>query len=403
MLAPTDGEVELRRHWMLDPEVRFLNHGSFGACPRAVLEEQSRLRREMEANPVRFLARELEPRLDRALEALGAFVGAAPSDLAFVANATAAVNAVVRSLCFEPGDEILITDHAYEACANAVEYAASRAGARVVVARVPFPLASAAEVTGAVLDSVGPRVRLAVLDHITSPTALIWPIGDLVGALAQRGVDTLVDGAHAPGMVPLDIGALAPAYYAGNCHKWLCAPKGAGFLYVRRDRQERIAPAAVSDLASWARRGKSDFRARFDWTGTCDPTAALSVPVALEFIASLLPGGWPSVMASNRALALVARDVLCGALEQATPAPEDMLGAMAAVPLPIGGQSGSKGEGDPLQETLWREHRIEVPVYGWGNPARRIVRISAQLYNREQDFAELARALERSVCSRPER
>jgi isopenicillin-N epimerase len=379
----------LRRHWALDPAASFLNHGSFGACPAAVLAEQSRLRAQMESDPVRFLARELWDRLDEALAKLGAFVGAERADLAFVTNATAGVNAVLRSLVFKPGDEILITDHAYEACAEAARYVAARSGARVVVAQVPFPIESGTQILDAVLKAAGPRVRLALLDHVTSATALVWPIKELIAKLSERGIDTVVDGAHAPGMLALDIASLAPAYYAGNCHKWVCAPKGAGFLYVRRDRQEGIAPVSVSHLAAWAREGKSAFRARFDWTGTYDPTAGLSVPAAIEFVSSLLPGGWPAVMASNRELASRGRDILCEALEVQAPAPQDMLGAMAALLIP-----GAACDAiDPLQDALRREDNIDVPIFRWGNPPRRVLRISAQLYNIEDEFRRLASAL----------
>lgn len=366
----------MRRHWSLDPAIALLNHGSFGACPTAVLAVQWRLRAEMEADPVRFLARELAPRLEAALAELGAFIGAARADLAFVPNATAGVNAVLRSLPLGPGDEILVTDHAYEGCANAAACVAARTGARVVAARVPFPLRSSREVVDAVVSAAGPRVRLAMLDHVTSVTALVWPIAELVASLATRGIDTLVDGAHAPGMIPLDVSALGAAYYAGNCHKWICAPKGAGFLHVRRDRQESIAPAVIS-------RAGSTFRARFDWTGTWDPTAVLSVPAALEHMASLLPGGWPAVMAANRALALRARDILCESLRIEPPAPDEMLGAMASLVLP------EISAADTLQDRLAREG-IEVPVVAWGNPRRRIVRLSAQLYNTEDEFRRLA-------------
>jgi isopenicillin-N epimerase len=383
----------LRQHWNLDPEVSFLNHGSFGACPRTVLEEQGRLRDELETEPVRFLVRELESRLDRALQVLGAFVGAETCDLAFVPNATAGVNAVLRSLDFAPGDKILITDHAYGACDAAVRYVARRTGARVVVAHVPFPISSGDEVIQAVLEHAGPNVRLAMLDHVTSPTAVVFPIAELVSALAARGIDTLVDGAHAPGMLPLDIAALDAAYYVGNCHKWLCAPKGSGFLHVRRDRQDRIVPPVVSHGWTSRRADRSRFRQLFDWTGTSDPTAALSVPAALDFLPSLLPGGWPEVMAANRALAIRARNALCETLGLERPASDVMLGAMASVPLPGAAPEVPAGAIEPLQEALWRDERIEVPVFRWGDPPRRIVRVSAHLYNSDREALRLAHAI----------
>src|SRR3990167_1371429 len=285
----------MRELWPLERGVIFLNHGSFGACPAEVLRQQAALRDEMEAEPVRFLSRELDDRLAGARQALAAFVGADADDLAFVANATGGVNAVLRSLRFSPGDELLTTDHAYNACRNALDFAASRAGARVLVAMIPFPLAAPEEVVEAVLAHVTPRTRLALLDHITSPTGLVLPIERLVAALAGRGVEVLVDGAHAPGMVPLDLGVLGAAYYSGNCHKWLCAPKGSAFLWVRRDRQPDIRPLTISHGASATRPGRSRFRLEFDWTGTDDPTAWLTVPRAIEYLGSLLPGGWPEL------------------------------------------------------------------------------------------------------------
>src|SRR5262249_16600935 len=208
-----------REPFLLASDITFLNHGSFGACPRPVLDAQSRIREEMEREPVRFLARENDARIDAARAALAAFVGARPDDLVFVANATSGVNAVARSPRLEPGDEILTTDHAYNACRNALDWVAGRAGARVVVAAVPFPLAHEDEIVDAILGAVTPRTRLALIDHVTSPTALVFPVKRLIAQLQAAGVDVIVDGAHAPGMVLLDVAGLGAAYYPGNCHK----------------------------------------------------------------------------------------------------------------------------------------------------------------------------------------
>ncbi len=279
--------------WLLDPDLAFLNHGSFGSCPRPVVELREAMYREMERQPIDFLVRRLEARFDAAREALAAFVGADPEDVVAVPNATAGVNSVLRSLLFEPGDELLTTDHAYNACRNALEFVASRTGARVAVARVPFPLQGPGEVIEAVLAAVTPRTRLALLDHVTSPTGLVFPVRELVAELAARGVDTLVDGAHAPGMLPLDIRELGAAYYTGNCHKWICAPKGAGFLWVRRDLQEQVRPLSISHGTNRPRAGRSRFHDEFDWTGTDDPTPFLCVPAALRFLETALPGAGP--------------------------------------------------------------------------------------------------------------
>ena len=227
----------LAHHWTLDPKIDFLNHGSFGACPRPVLEAQAELRARMERQPLQFLARDLEGLLDDARAALGQFIGADPDDLAFVPNATTGVNTVIRSLELQPGDELLTTDHAYNACRNALRWH-EKHGAKVVVAAVPWPIAGPAQVTDAVLGGVTPRTRLVLLDQVTSPTGLVFPVDEIVGRLNERGIDTVIDGAHAPGMLPLNVRAIGAAYLTGNCHKCLCAPKGAEFLDVRRERQE---------------------------------------------------------------------------------------------------------------------------------------------------------------------
>ncbi len=381
--------------WRLDPEVTFLNHGSFGACPRAVLEVQQRLRDRMEAEPVRFLNRELEGLLDAARAELGAFVGADPDDLAFVPNATTGVNTVLRSLAFAPGDELLTSDHAYNACRNALEAAAARSGARVVLAPVPFPIDSPDRVAEAVLSRVTSRTRLALLDHVTSPTGLIWPIEGLVSELAARGVDTLVDGAHAPGMLALDLSAIGAAYYAGTCHKWICAPKGAGFLHVRRDRQHRVRPLSISHGANSPRTDRSRFRLEFDWTGTADPTAYLCVGEAIRYMGSLLPGGWRELRARNRATALAARAGLCRALGVPPPCPDEMIGSLAAVPVPdgVGPPRAAEREPDRLRMLLFDRFRLEVVVFTWLVSSVRILRVSAQLYNSAADYERLEKAL----------
>ena len=392
--------TDLAGLWALDPKVVFLNHGSFGACPREVLAHQAALRSEMEAEPVRFLSRELDERLDAARAALAGFLGADADDLAFVTNATSGVNAVVRSLAFAAGDELLTTDHAYNACRNALDFAAARSGARVVVAAVPFPVASPDAVLEAVLARVTPRTRLALLDHVTSPTGLVWPIERLIAALAERDIDVLVDGAHAPGMVPLNLATLGATYYSGNCHKWLCAPKGSAFLWVRRDRQADVRPLTISHGANMPRPGRSRFRVEFDWTGTSDPTAWMTVPRAIAYVGALLPGGWPAVMARNRALALEARRRLCAAAGTPAPCPDDMIGSLASVILPDGpaAEIGWRRP-DPLQRRLFEAWGIEVPVMSWPAPPRRLVRVSAQLYNTGEDSARLAGALAKELAA----
>lgn len=391
----------LARHWTLDPDIAFLNHGSFGACPAPVQAVQQQLRDRIERQPVQFFVRDLEGLLDEARASLATFLGADADDLALVPNATTGVNAVLRSLNLNPGDELLTTNHEYNACRNALEFVAERAGATVVVADIPLPLASSQQAAAIILDAVTPRTRLALLDHITSQTALILPIEELTTALAELGIPVLVDGAHAPGMVPVDLNKLGAAYYTGNCHKWLCAPKGAGFLHVRKEYQESVRPAIISHGANSTRRDRSRFLAEFDWTGTTDPTAALSVPAALEFMGSLLPGDWDAVRERNHSLALAARSLLCTELDLEPLCPDDMIGAIASLPLPPGSGEppSSPLYADPLQDTLLERYSIEVPVIPWPAAPQRLVRISAQVYNTLDDYQRLADALREVFAS----
>lgn len=403
------------RHWLLDPEVTFLNHGSYGACPMPVLEAQAEWRARMERQPVAFF-HAIDEHLDHARGRLAAFLGSDSDDLAFLPNATTGVNTVVSSLEFQPTDEILTTDHEYNACRNVAQGAAARSGARLVVARVPFPVDGPDEVIDAIMAAVTPRTRLALISHVTTSTALVWPIEQIVARLAEQGIDTLVDGAHAPGMVPLDLAALADlgaAYYSGNCHKWLCAPKGSGFLWVRRDRQNLICPLTTSHGANSPRRDRSPFRLQFDWLGTLDPTAYLAVPAAIDFMASLAPGGWPELISLNRAKALAGRRVLIDQLGLMPGAPDEMIGSMATFELPTNlapglsepdpdDPAGATYSPDPLRDALIDEDQIEVQVSGWpltpaDGPRRRLMRISAQPYNRPTDYERLGAALARRL------
>jgi isopenicillin-N epimerase len=384
---------ELHARFALDPSVVFLNHGSFGACPREVLAAQTEMRARLEAEPVRFFMRELPGLLEEARAEAASFVGARPEDFVFVRNASSGVNAVVASTPLAPGDELLTTSHAYAACRYTLDFHAARTGARVVVADVPFPIAGPDAVVDAVLGAVSARTRLALVDHVTSPTGLVFPIERIARALEERGVPVVVDGAHAPGMVPLDVGAIGASYYTGNFHKWVCAPKGAGMLHVRADRHEGLHPTVISHGYGF-RGDKPALHAEFDWCGTDDPTSWLCVPAALRALASMVPGGFAELRERNHALALEARRILCEALGVGRPAPDAMIGALVALPL-AGAADGMAGhfEIDPLQSALFERHSIEVPVFHFPEPGRRCIRVSAQLYNDIADYERLAAAL----------
>lgn len=389
---------ELKTHWGLDPEVTYLNHGSFGACPKVVLAELHRLQAELESEPATFLTRMARERLLAARRSLGQFVGANPDDLAFLPNVTTALNAVLRSLPLRAGDELIVSSHEYNASRNILEYVAQKTQSRVVVVEIPFPIAGPDVVMERMRDAITRRTRLALVDHVTSATGMLMPLAELIGLFHERDVEVMVDGAHAPGMIPLDIEALAPDYYTGNCHKWICAPKGAGFLYVRPDLQEQVRPAVISHGANAGLVGNARFRAEFEWTGTRDITPWLCVPSAISCMGSLLPGGWPEVMDRNHALAVEGRALLAASLGVELPCPDDMLGSLATLHLPESARfeaaaSASALDLNPLQEALFHQHKIEMPVLSCPESGRPMLRVSAQLYNELDDYERLARAL----------
>ncbi len=308
--------------WDLDPSITFLNHGSFGACPRPVLEAQWGLIRELESNPLKFLGREFEDRLDAARAEVAAFLNADPEGLVVVPNATTGVATVLGSVRLRPGDELLTTNHEYNATLNALAAVADRARARVVRVAIPVPIRHAEEAVEALLTAVTPRTRLALISHVTSVSGLVLPIETIVRELNRLGVDTIVDAAHAPGMIPVDVQALGAAYWTGNGHKWLCGPKGAGFLHVREDRRDTVLPLVTSHGRNDPRTERPPLWKEFDWQGTSDPTAFLALPEAIRVIGGLQPGGWAAHMADNRALALDARRRLNTALGLEPIAPE---------------------------------------------------------------------------------
>ena len=379
--------------WGFDSKIAFLNHGSFGACPLPVLEYQRQLKEELDRESMEFFIHRTQPLLDQSRKTLCELIGADPSDLVFVGNVTAGVNAVLRSLTFQADDEILATAHDYNACRNVANYVAGRFGAKVVEVPLPLPIESPEQVVEAVLARVTPRTKLAMLDHITSPTAIVFPIEEIVRRLAEREVDVLVDGAHGPGMVPLDLRGMGVAYYTGNCHKWLCSPKGAGFLYVRPDRQEGILPPILGHGYNKPRPGYTRFQDLFDWPGTFDPTAWLCVGRSIECLSGLLPGGLPALMRRNHELAVWARRMLIERLAATPICPESMLGSTAAVILPfdIGDRLDETTSPTPshwLNNELREKHGIEAVIYHYPAPPQGILRVSARRTTRRSSMCD---------------
>jgi isopenicillin-N epimerase len=341
------------------------------------------------------MMKDLQPALDVSRRVLADFVGADTEGLVFVPNATVGINTVFRSMEAQlgPGDEIIATDHAYNACRNVAEVAALRSGATLVEVRGPFPVESAEEIVDAVLARVTTSTRLVMIDAVTSPTAIVVPLKRLITNLEPE-IPVVVDAAHAPGMIDLDLSSLGASFVVGNCHKWMCAPKAAGFMYVRGDRRPEMVPATVSH--GWnteSPTGGSRFHNLFDWAGTDDPSARLSIPAAIGTIGEMHEGGWPGVMAANRTMVLEGREMICDALGLPVPVPATAIGSMATIELPGTRGPGMAGDLDPLTEQLREKRNIEVPVFVWRDWPHRMLRISAQLYNLLSDYEKLANAL----------
>ena len=375
--------------WALDPATTHLNHGSFGACPWPVLDEQQRLRRELEANPTRWFDVEYPSAVREAREALAGFVGSDPAAVAFATNTTQAVNMAVRAVVarLAPGDEVLVTSHAYPACRFALDAITAAAAVVVRVVEIPEVLDGPAELAAIVLGAVGPRTRAVLIDHVESGTGVVVPVGEVVAAL-EPDVVVIVDGAHAPGMLELDLDALGASFYAGNLHKWVCAPKGAAFVRVAAGWRDEVVPLTVSH--GWGDERSADggrFHALFDWPGTSDPTAWLSVPAAIREIGAAHPGGWAGVRAANRALVLAAQALMCDELGSTPPVPASMVGSLAVVPL-TGRAAGATG---PELTAHARSRGFEAKFVVAGG--RVGLRLSAHLYNTIDDYVRCAEAL----------
>ena len=396
MNRPRKGD--LAEPWPLDPNTVFLTHGSFGATPSAIMDEQRRIRALMEKDPVRFFERENIGLWDDARRALSKFVNADVDGMVFVSNATQGINTVLRSLRLQPGDEIIVPDHSYQACWNAVDFVTERSGAKTVVVEVPFRVEGPQEVLDIIMGAVTDRTVLALIDTVTSPTGMRMPFEELTLQLQSRGVDVLLDAAHGPGIVPLDLSELAPAYCTGNCHKWLCSPKGSAFLHIREDRKHLVRPLNISHGAAFEGDAQEKFEFEFAWPGTQDPSAWMCIPKAIEYLGDLVEGGWPEIMRRNHALAIEGRGILCEALGTSPPFPDSMVSALASVEITTEGEVGPMSlEGDPFHNLLLDEYGIQVPVMPWRHHGVRYIRISAQLYNHQDEYRYLAEALGRSL------
>jgi isopenicillin-N epimerase len=386
--ADTTPIAEAGRHYLLRRDVTFLNHGSFGACPRPVFDAYQRWQRELQAEPVEFLGRRLKGLLAEARQQLAVYLGTHATNIVFVPNATHGINIIARSLNFEPGDEVLGTDHEYGAVERTWRFICEQCGAHCRSQRITLPVASQEEIVEQLWQGVTERTRAIVVSHITSPTAIMFPVEEICRRARAAGVLMVIDGAHAPGQLDLDLDGLGADYYVGNFHKWLSAPVGAGFLYARPEHQLLLKPLVVS--WGWQARdpGPTPFHDLFDWIGTDDPSAYLSVPAAITFQAE---HEWSQVRAACHQLAVQARNRIAThtGLPQICPDTMDWWGQMCAVPLPAEGAMPTK----ELQRRLWDEYQVEVPVTEW--QGWHLLRVSIQAYNSPHDVDRLLIGLSR--------
>ena len=374
---------KLKDEFLLDPSVIYLNHGSFGACPRPVFEAYQRWQLELEREPVDFIGRRRGARMAEARARLAAFLGVEASEVVYFPNPTTAANMAVRSLTLGPGDEVLTTDHEYGAMNRTWDFYAQRAGFSYVHRPMPLPMTTPEAFVEAFWGGVNARTRVIFISHITSPTALRFPVEAICRRARAAGILTIIDGAHAPGQIPLDLHALGADIYLGAAHKWLCAPKGSAFLYARPETQSMLLPLVVSFGYDSAAPGESRFIDYHEYQGTRDFSAYLATPAAIDFQAA---HDWPAVRADCHALVQTARkriNDLTG-LEPICPDSTDWFGQMATIRLPAidFGRVGSQ---------LWERYRIEVPLVDWNGQA--FVRLSCQAYNSAEDVEALIRAL----------
>lgn len=385
---------ELANYWSLESSRLFLNHGSFGACPDFVIAEQRKWQDLMEQEPVQFFEELMPDLLLKSRKALGAFLSCPADDLALVSNATSGVNTVLRSLHFEEGDEILVPNHAYQACRNSIDFVAQRWGAKVVEVAIPFPIEGPQIVIDLMKSACTPLTKLVMIDTVTSPTGLRMPFEELTAHFEENGVEVLLDAAHGIGMIPLNLEKLGASYVTSNCHKWLCAPKGSAFLYVRKDKQSKIQPLTISHGHTFPLGDTTRFRHEFDWTGTQDISGWCALPAVIEGMAKLVEGGWETIMEHNHDLAIQGRNILCERLGIQPPCPDEMIACISTIQLP--GELVTPElmhEPDPLHQILSETYNIQVPVWSWPSPAGRYLRISAQLYNSIEQYEQLADAL----------
>jgi isopenicillin-N epimerase len=379
--------------FMIEKGFTALNHGSYGAVPGAILEYQYSLINRMESLTTRFFTRELSALLEGSLSTLCDFINTPYESTVFIKNATTAANAVLKSVPFEKGDEVVTTNLIYASCRKALDHITSQKGVKVHKVEIPFPAKDKITISNKIMEKVNERTKLIFIDHITSETATIMPVEMIIEAASKLGIEVFVDGAHAPGMIPLDISKLKPDYYTGNCHKWLYTPKGSAFLYVNPQKFDQMVPTVISNHYNDGATPAQRFRNSFDWSATMDYSGYACVGKTIKYLEKEVEGGWEEIRKRNHALVLKGRDILTEMLNLSPTVPDEMTGSIVTMKL------GSKSVKDPatgldvVQVELLDRYKIEALITTLYPTDERIIRISAALYNNEEDYVKLGEAL----------
>ena len=392
--AFADRVSEPARHH-LQPGLTMLNGASYGVVPDVVRDAQRELHRRIELDPVRFYKSDLERYSDDARQAIARLVNCDAGDLALVPNGTIAMSSVILNLALEPGDEVVVTSHEYQATINELTRVTAKAGARIVLAKVHFPKVTPDDAVAAIEAALTPRTRLVIVSHIASATSLLMPVERIVPLVKNRGIDILVDGAHSPGQIPIDLHALKPTYYAASCHKWLGASKGTGFLYADPERQKRIKPVAMSCRTHLSRPERKAFLCDFDYVGTEDPTGNLVLPVAIAHLSAQHPEGLAGLQRRNHDTVMAGARLVADAAGVEQPVPESMTASMVSLCLPVPETGVPRGRlfDDALWDTLLLDHAIQAPCWGLAGVHPRLMRVSCQWHNTMADFERLAGAI----------
>jgi isopenicillin-N epimerase len=379
-------------HWQLNQEITYLNHGSFGATPLEVLAKQQYYRDETEKEAVDFFLHKMPALLSNSKKSLAGFVGANADNIVFVQNTTTGVNCILNSLPSKEGDEWLTLNIAYGACVNALGHYAKKKKCTIVTAEIPYPVYDNTAILDAIEKAITPNTTFALIDYITSSTGFILPIQEIISLLQSKNIMVLVDGAHAPGMVHLSLEKMKPDFFVGNCHKWICSPKGSALMYVAPQHQAIITPLIISHQVNETVGTTAYWSSQFEWDGTHDYSQYLCVKEAIAFFDKLI--GWENTRKHNHDLVWEAGNLIAEKLNVTLPVSENMVGSLLNIPLPDCDAVTMKYHTSlEFKKMLFEKYKIEVPIFNFPKAPKQWLRISAQLYNSIEQYAYLAECL----------